>query len=707
MYINRLALLFICIFLLCKGFGQHGLKTEINLLESDFERNYIKDTAYINARNAVLEKYVNLIPDSVLAIANRTLTLARQYNYQAGELQAMIILGIAYSNKRAYEPSIEILENTLTLAKKIRSKSVEYRILNNLGSVFIEVGNYTQAFDKFFTGLKLAEAANDKEMVSAILNNIANIYFFQGNYTDAGNYYRKTLDISFELKDTSVIAIAFNNLGELYLALKDYDKSVFYLEKAIEMGSLVNNIALKLASEITLAKTYTGLDSINKANLLYERVITDARKYGDALYEAEALMGLAANYYKAGNKDEALQLANNGIGIAERIGQKSLIRDGHELLANIQEARGMGMEAMHHQRQFKLYADSLNNFEVERAAALQQASYEYSKKELEFERKTLQQKWLIFSGFAGFLSLAIIALLINRNRRRLNRANHALFETNQQIEKQKTELEDTLAKLTNTQAQLIQAEKMASLGELTSGIAHEIQNPLNFVNNFSEVSVELVDEMLAEFSSGNTEDAYIIAADLKENLNKITHHGKRADGIVKSMLAHSRTSSAKRELTNINQLCTEYANLAFNGFRSKDKGFSAKLELDLDPELLGAKVLPQEIGRVLLNLCNNAFYAVGKRGELKEAGFSPLVKLKTKNFGNEINIIIEDNGTGIKSENLAKVFQPFYTTKPTGVGTGLGLSISYDIITKGHGGQMEVESSLGEFTKFSIMLPLG
>lgn len=276
------------------------------------------------------------------------------------------------------------------------------------------------------------------------------------------------------------------------------------------------------------------------------------------------------------------------------------------------------------------------------------------------------------------------------------------------IEEANKALTQTLEDLKATQAQLIQSEKMASLGELTAGIAHEIQNPLNFVNNFSEVSNELIDEMKEELDKGNKEDAKAIADDVKQNLEKINFHGKRADAIVKSMLQHSRTSNNKKEPTDINALADEYLRLAYHGMRAKDKVFNAAIKSDYDESIGLIKIISQDMGRVILNLITNAFYAVMEKKKLQsaEGGYEPTVTVTTKKFDNKIEIKVKDNGIGIPQKALDKIFQPFFTTKPTGQGTGLGLSLSYDIVTKGHGGELKVETKEGEYTEFSIILPV-
>ncbi|MCK9412346.1 MAG: ATP-binding protein [Prolixibacteraceae bacterium] len=279
-------------------------------------------------------------------------------------------------------------------------------------------------------------------------------------------------------------------------------------------------------------------------------------------------------------------------------------------------------------------------------------------------------------------------------------------ERTAELTKQKVELEQALEVLRDTQSQLIQSEKMASLGELTAGIAHEIQNPLNFVNNFSEVSNELLDEMAAEMDQGHKEEAQQILTDLKKNLEKINHHGKRADSIVKGMLQHSRASTGQKELTDINLLADEYMRLAYHGLRAKDKSFNAKFESGFDDSIGKINVVPQDFGRVILNLLTNAFYAVNEKKKALGETYQPSVLITTKKMGTGVEIKVIDNGNGIPAKVIDKIFQPFFTTKPTGAGTGLGLSLCYEIVTNVHGGELKVETKEGEGSVFTIHLPV-
>jgi signal transduction histidine kinase len=347
----------------------------------------------------------------------------------------------------------------------------------------------------------------------------------------------------------------------------------------------------------------------------------------------------------------------------------------------------------------------------------------YSKIKAEV-RGTMVQSFLGVPIIAGSKAIGVISVQSTEAENRFNEYDQRLLNTiaaNLGIAIQNAEayqkMQAALSELKSAQQQLIQSEKMASLGELTAGIAHEIQNPLNFVNNFSEVNLELIDEMVEELMAGNNDEAIEISKDIKDNQGKINHHGKRADAIVKGMLHHSRSSNNVKEPTNINALADEYLRLAYHGLRAKDKSFNANLVTDFDDSMGKVSVVPQDIGRVILNLITNAFYATNEKKKIlltekggNEIKYEPTVSVSTKYHSfsedkSEVHISVKDNGNGIPKKVLDKIFQPFFTTKPTGSGTGLGLSLSYDII-KAHGGELTVETKENEGTTFIIAIPV-
>lgn len=305
---------------------------------------------------------------------------------------------------------------------------------------------------------------------------------------------------------------------------------------------------------------------------------------------------------------------------------------------------------------------------------------------------------LAYVFLTAVIFFLVIAFIQWRNNGQKKRANLVL-------QQRKQELESTLQELKSAQAQLIQSEKMASLGELTAGIAHEIQNPLNFINNFSEINTELSDELNEEADKGNIHELKIIAKDIRENSEKINHHGKRADAIVKGMLQHSRTNAGQKEPTNINALAEEYLKLSYHGLRAKDNTFNATMKTDFDASIGSIQIIPQDVGRVLLNLYNNAFYSVSEKKKQQPEGYEPTVSVRTERIGDKVEIRVKDNGNGMSQKVADKIFQPFFTTKPAGQGTGLGLSLSYDII-KAHGGELKVISKEGDGAEFVVSIPL-
>ena len=317
--------------------------------------------------------------------------------------------------------------------------------------------------------------------------------------------------------------------------------------------------------------------------------------------------------------------------------------------------------------------------------------------------------WLLFHRFTD-LKHKVVQKELEKEMERSQIMVEQKIVLEEQVTKRTSELKKSFENLKSTQSQLIQSEKMASLGELTAGIAHEIQNPLNFVNNFSEVNTELIDEAGEEMDKGNISEAKIILKDIKENEQKINHHGKRADAIVKGMLQHSSSGSGKKEPTDINKLADEYFRLAYHGLRAKDKTFNATMKTDYDQTIGNINIIPQDIGKVILNLINNAFYAVNEKKNAESLKpkadgktYEPTVAVSTKKVDDKVFVSVKDNGNGISQKIVDKIFQPFFTTKPTGQGTGLGLSLSYDII-KAYGGEIKVESKEGEGSEFIVQL---
>ena len=679
------------------------LKTLLQNLQQ--KQGYQKDTAYINTVNEISFLYADRFPDSALLMLNGLPAQSRAIKFGKGEINSYKILGNAWQTKGDFNKALEFYTLALNIAEKNNDSRVVPGILGNIGLVYLNQGNYAIALQKFYASLAAAEDVNDQLVIRSSFNNIGTIHFYQGKMEEAEKAYQKTLQISRDISDTSGMITAYNNMGEVNLEQKDPVKAMQNLSLALELASKKNMPYMLVAINNTLGDTYLRLDSLEKSATYFKTALLLARNMSNARAECKALIGIAKVESRQGLLPAALISAQEALQKAREMGQAQLLRDANEVVAAIYEKMGMGNEAIKFYKQYKVYADSLVSIESERAAANYKAAYEFAKKEAAFERKALQQGWLMFSALVAMLSLLIVLWIISRSRKRLSLTYKDLQHKNDIIEGQKIKAEETLFQLKAAQSQLIQSEKMASLGELTAGIAHEIQNPLNFVNNFSEVSTELVEEMNDEINKGNIEEAKEIASDLKQNMAKINHHGKRAGDIVKGMLQHSRSSSGTKEPTDINALADEYLRLAYHGLRAKDKSFNASLKTDFDESIGNINIIPQDIGRVMLNLITNAFYVVDEKKKSGIENYEPTVSLTTKKVQSKVEVKVTDNGNGIPQKILDKIFQPFFTTKPTGQGTGLGLSMSFDIVTKGHGGTLTVTTEEGVGTTFTITLP--
>jgi two-component system, NtrC family, sensor kinase len=515
-------------------------------------------------------------------------------------------------------------------------------------------------------------------------------------------HYKQALQMSEFVQDPIRIILANLGLGRTYMDLNRIDSALLFEQQA-------ERISLQSGKTDFLSPilSYSGLLHLKKGNperalQHFYRGIEEGIKSGNRGGQAQNYFHLTNYYLTQNEKDSALIYAVKFERLMQILGSVSLstVDKGraYENLYKAYELNNKPDSAYKYQglaliTNRKIYQDKINSL-----AEFQNLSFQEQMRlqNLEKENEAYQNKVFAYTVLFGLLVFIFISFI--------------LFKNNKQKQKANKVLEDTLVNLKSTQAQLIQSEKMASLGELTAGIAHEIQNPLNFVNNFSEVSNELISELKVESSKVESErDKGLedeILNDIAQNLTKINHHGKRASDIVKGMLEHSRTSTGQKEATDINALCDEYLRLAYHGLKAKNKDFNATMETHFDPNLPKIDIIPQDIGRVILNLINNAFYAVNERNKQGEEGYQPLVSITTQLRANsQLLIAVKDNGSGIPEAIKEKIFQPFFTTKPTGQGTGLGLSLSYDIV-KAHGGELKVDTKEGQGSEFIIQLPI-
>ncbi len=510
------------------------------------------------------------------------------------------------------------------------------------------------------------------------------------------------------------IAVSDLNLAGAYLKLNKPDSALMFGTNALKIIHQTDDIKYESAILIVLGEIYLKKGNRPLAKQYYYAAMQSALNNNASSYICWGNFTLSKYYLEEKNKDSSLYYAKKTFKTYLFSATPSnifTIGDVYENLFKSYQLRNQFDSAYKYQGLTLAANDSIYKSRIKSLADFQNLGFkeQLRLRDVEKEKLVYQSKIRTYAMLAGIGVFMLIAFLFYINNRNRKKANALLQRQKEKTEQQKDNVEKTLAELKSTQTQLIQSEKMASLGELTAGIAHEIQNPLNFVNNFSDVSNELIDEMNAELEKGDIEEAKAIAADVKQNLIKINHHGNRAGEIVKGMLQHSRSSTGVKEPTDINALADEYLRLSYHGLRAKDKNFSAEIKTDFDNSIGEINIIPQDIGRVVLNLLNNAFYVVDekKKASTSSAGqpYKPTVSISTKKVGDKILISVSDNGNGIPVKVLDKIFQPFFTTKPTGQGTGLGLSLSYDII-KAQSGEIKVETKEGEGSEFVITLPL-
>ncbi|MDH4092555.1 MAG: ATP-binding protein [Cyclobacteriaceae bacterium] len=646
------------------------------------------DTTKLIMLRTVARIYAEINPDSSYRYAEQSLMLARQLNFTLDEGGAMREMGYALVNKGNYPRALQTLLAAMAI---LEDRKVERNVL---------VGGF--AGDDQLMYRAASPFAQRLSEIAFTHQNLGVLYANSNNYERAWQHHLIGRQKAEESGNVPMQSILYLTLNRIYLNLKKNDSALISIKLAYNkvmesgykryLGSVVLN----------MGRTYAALGNTSIANTYYRKSLTASA--ADDYYRG-VIAGnlLLADYYTAsGKNDSAFFHIKNALSEAQIMDSPDLLLRIYTSLSRYYHNTGNNDSTVKYQALIINIKDSL--FNAKQAIQFQDIDFDMQQQQQEMqaaekEYQNRLQKYLLISGLAVFLMVALILL---RNNKQKQHANNVL--------------EKTLIDLKSTQFQLIQSEKMASLGELTAGIAHEIQNPLNFVNNFSEVNRELLAEMKSEIDKGNYTEAKAIAKSINDNEEKIIHHGKRADTIVKGMLQHSRSSSGVREPTDINALVDEYLRLAYHGLRAKDKTFNAGIKTDFDDTIGNINVIPQDIGRVMLNLITNAFYAVTEKsakarleanvGQASAAkDYEPTVTVSTKRRGNTVEIKVMDNGNGIPEGVLDKIFQPFFTTKPTGHGTGLGLSMSYDIITKGHSGEIKIDTKEGKYAIFTIILP--
>jgi two-component system NtrC family sensor kinase len=600
------------------------------------------------------------------------------------------------------------LKRSLQYAEELISLSIQEGNYSSLHSGYLQKGNkkrllgdLDEALDAYFKSAEAARKAGYTAGEGTAYMSIADLYSLSDNHKNAMLYYDKAIAILRKSKDPILLGSAILNAGDEFLTHKNYKAALNYFSESGRIFDKANYQTGKAYNLGNIGMVYanTGKNSLAEININEAIQILESLKdfYPISVY----LLSMADIYLQKGDNELALTYATKSLKLAHQYGLKQQISDANLKLSTIYEKAGNSSQSLTHYKNYVAYRDSVNNIKAVQKMADLRTDYELSQKQVEVdllnqEKRSQRIKLISLVVILGLAGLIVILLYWY---------NTVLQGQKKEINHKSTLLEQSLANLHTTQNQLIQKEKMASLGELTAGIAHEIQNPLNFVTNFSEVCTDLIDELKEEVQARQLDNVLSVADELSLNLQRIAHHGVRASAIVRGMLEHSRSSSGEKRPTNINALANEYLKISYQGLRAKDKNFNCELRTEFDASLPLMDIAPQEIGRVLLNLYTNAFYALRERIGLNQADYQPTLAVKTRHRGDTLELEVSDNGTGIPETVKEKIFQPFFTTKPTGEGTGLGLSLSYDIIAKAHGGTLSVTSQ-GGYTSFIVRLPI-
>lgn len=744
---NILIFMFIVVFTLA-GYSQNStidsLKTLIGQTKSDIKR--------IDLRNRLVVEISQVNLDSATTLGEKVRVEARKLGYKVGEADALRNISSSLLMSGNFAEAKIKLKNAESIIRSLKDSSNLGNIYASYGMMYGMQSQYDSAHIYYEKAIDIALQTGNKEDLGRNYGNLAIGYYMQSNYPQALLYQQKSLKFAEDRNNISSQAYTLLNIGNTYSKMGDSLRAERSLLKAVKLAKKAGAKNVEVYSYINLGNLYNSIGKWDKSYSYAIKAALLAKETGDIPIQAASYSRAAVSLANLKRYEEAKELINKGIELGKAAGQPIIIVQLNDAMGNTLMLQERYKEAIPYYEKnleiikgsdeytedvgaiyynlaesyqkigayekallnFKEYAtirDSIRSRENIKKATEQTMNYEFNKKEeakrLEQKNKDAITKSRQLALIIG-LGLTVVLVFVAYRALRIKQKGNA------KLKAQKEEVQKALVKLESTQAQLIQSEKMASLGELTAGIAHEIQNPLNFVNNFSDISNELIVEMKEELAKGNYADAEEIADNIKNNLEKINHHGKRADAIVKGMLQHSRISTAKKEPTDINKLADEYLRLAYHGLRAKDKFFNATLETDFDKSIGKIDIIPQDIGRVILNLITNAFYAVSsqpfKEGTQQTENKNPTVWISTKCIssleGNQggISISVKDNGTGMPQNILEKIFQPFFTTKPTGKGTGLGLSLSYDII-KAHGGNISVTSEEGAGSTFTIFLP--
>ena len=679
-----------------------GQGPEIDSLKTALDASR-KDTARVNLLLALSTRVFRFRPDEAIAYSREAIELSKELEFRKGEAYALKNIGLAYYIKGDYTEVLNFWKQSLAIFKSIDDQLGVSNLLSNLGAVYFNQGDDPKALEFYLESLRVSEKLGNKLRIATALTNIGAVYFNNPvNYDKAQDYYLRAVHISEETGDVDAIGTSLVNLGEIYAEKGQPDSALYYFQrslKAFDDSSYTFSYALN-----NIGKVYASRGDYQEALKYHTQAFEAAQKVEAKREMAQSLIGLGNANLKLekpktgpGAFPQALSYFKRAFQEAQAGNLKHEIQKAAKGLYEVYKARQNFQEALKYHETYESVKDGLVNEEKIKSIALLGAEYEFEKEkqqlEYELDARLRRQRATQLAIVAG-LVVALIFILVLAQYYRLKRIRSAeKFEA---------------------QRQLIMQDKLASLGQITAGIAHEIKNPLNFVTNFAEGSVDLGNELLEIITENEDKlppDQITLlkelTEDIRQNAQDIRENGIRADRVVKRMMEQARGDKGAPQKVDLNTLIEENIHLAYHGYRANAPGFDVAIKRNYAAGLPPVEAIPQDLGRVVLNLFNNACYALNEKKEELGQGFHPSVSISTEVHNGQAVIRLRDNGPGIPPKVRENIFQPFFTTKPIGSGnTGLGLSISHDLIVIGHQGELEVESQEGEYTEFIIRLPV-
>ena len=663
-----------------------------------------EDTIRANRLNGLAMELRNNAPLESAQFFQQALSLSQQLGYTFGAAEAWLGLSFYHRHRSEYDLALAYSVQAQKGFEQMGNALGQTRSLYNLSCVYSQQGMYAKSLTANLRGLRLAETMHDRKWLSFLNTQLGITSMFLGEYSQAQQYLNQGLNWAKQSGDQVSIGHAYSGLGDLYRMQKQWAKAQLSYEKDAAIFKQLNDESGLLFEDINIGDMHERQGHYTQAFEYGYRGLGRARRLQALSEVPRAQLLLARAYLHTAQLDSAVAFGRRSLLATQGSGTKTIGRDASEVLSQAYYRKGLFADAYRYEQLFGSYKDTLNSSDLQRRAAVLEYRAELAKKQDQIglltknsdliRRQNRAQQWILIGALLSLGAVAGLSVVLWRNNGQKQRA-YALLKQQQD-------------ELHAAQSQLVQAEKWAFVGELSAGIAHELQNPLNFMKNFAEVSVAMLNNDKAPRSPDSANLEQEIMAGLKQNLLKISQHGQRASSIINDMLEHARSGTGQREIIDLNALADESLTLAYQGLRVDDSTFHGTLKRELDAALPSWPVVKSDLSRVLLNLCTNALYAVRERQQHAAAAgepYDPTVTVATHQAHGHVEIRVRDNGTGMPEAVRQKIFQPFFTTKPAGEGTGLGLSLSRDIVTKGHGGTLTVESRLGEGTEFLIILP--